>query len=100
MVRNELRIPWGYVYVFAAQRYIKVGMTKFDIYRRWHSMKTGNPWLEPPLYVSPPLLERVKQAEQMCHEVLAEYRVSGEWFDCPRDLAVGMVQEVILDETR
>lgn len=99
LVRDELRLPWGYVYVFGAQGYVKVGMTKFDIYRRWHSIKTANPWLERPLYVSPPLMERVKQVERTCHEALSELRVCGEWFDCPRDFAIEVVQEMV-DEAR
>jgi len=100
LVRDELCLPWGYIYVLGAQQYVKVGMTKFSIYRRWHQMRTSNPWLEPPLYVSPPLMDRVNDAERMCHAVLAEFRVTGEWFDCPRELAIDMVQEVIRDETR
>ncbi len=98
VVRDELRLPWGYVYVFAAQMYVKIGMSKFDIYRRWHSIKTANPWLERPLYVSPPLMERVLHVEKECHEALRDFRVTGEWFDCPRELALEVVQEMV-DET-
>jgi hypothetical protein len=95
LVRDELCLPWGYVYVFGAQMYVKIGMTKFDIYRRWHAIKTSNPWLERPLYVSPPLMERVMVVERNCHEALQHFRVSGEWFDCPRDFAIEVVQEMI-----
>lgn len=94
-IHNELCVAHGYVYVFAAQTLVKVGMSKFDVYRRWHGIRTGNPWLEPPLYVSPPLLDRVSAMEQACHVALAEYRVSGEWFECDRTLAVETVKRVI-----
>jgi T5orf172 domain len=86
----------GYVYVFAAQTLVKVGMTIHSPYRRWHSIKTANPWLEPPLYVSPPLLARVTAIEKAAHTALKAYRVTGEWFECDRQLAIDTVQRLIL----
>lgn len=94
-VRDKLCVPHGYLYVFAARSFVKVGMSKFDVYRRWHSMKTDNPWLEPPLYVSPPLLDRVRPLEKACHVALAEYHRSGEWFECERGFAIETVQRVV-----
>jgi T5orf172 domain len=94
-VRDKLCVARGFIYVFPAQKLLKIGMTEFSIYRRWHSIKTSNPWLEPPLYVSPPLMERVGTLEKECHAALAEYRKSGEWFECERDLAVATVKRIV-----
>lgn len=99
VLRDELCVPHGYLYVFAAKNLVKVGMTKFSIYRRWHGIRSSNPWLEPPLYVSPPLMEKVSEAERACHVALAQYRSSGEWFDCDRGLALTTVRSIV-DATR
>lgn len=84
----------GFVYVIPAQSMVKIGMTRFSMYRRWHSLRTGNPWLEVPIYVSPPLMKRVAEMEKACHAALAEYRRSGEWFECDRGLAVETVRRI------
>lgn len=87
----------GFVYVFAAKTMLKVGMTRFSPYRRWHSIQTGNPWLEAPLYISPPLMKRVAAMEKACHAALAQYRRSGEWFECDRQLAIDTVRTICND---
>lgn len=87
--------PYGFVYVFAAQSLVKIGMTQFSVYRRWHSTKTANPWLERPLYVSPPLLGRVIEVERACHAALKQYRVTGEWFEVKRELAIETVKGIV-----
>lgn len=84
----------GFIYVIPAQAMVKIGMTRWSMYRRWHSLRTGNPWLEVPLYVSPPLMDRVAAVEKECHAALAVYRKSGEWFECDRDLAVMTVRRI------
>lgn len=86
--------PYGFIYVFAAQSLVKVGFTQFSPYRRWHSIKTANPWLEDPLYVSHALMGRVREIEKACHVALREYHYSGEWFQCDRDLAITTVQGI------
>jgi hypothetical protein len=87
--------PYGFVYVFAAQSLVKIGMTRYSIYRRWHSIKTANPWLERPLYVSPALFGRVIELERACHRALSAYHVTGEWFECDRALAIETVRRII-----
>lgn len=89
--------PYGFVYMFAAQSLVKIGMTQFSPYRRWHSIKTANPWLEDPLYISPPLMGRVFELEKACHMALREYHYSGEWFQCDRDLAINTVRRLCND---
>ena len=89
--------PYGFVYVFAALNLVKVGMTRYSLYRRWWGIKVGNPWLEPPLYWSPPLMGEVFVVEKACHQALRKYRAVGEWFECPRLLAVETVQGIVAE---
>lgn len=94
LVRDKLCVPYGFVYVFGAQNLVKIGMTQHSVYRRWHGIKTANPWLEQPLYVSAPLLGRVVEVERACHAALAEHHVTGEWFSCPREIAIETVKHL------
>lgn len=87
--------PYGFVYVFGARDLVKVGMTMHNLYRRWHAVKTANPWLEKPLYVSPPLLGHVVEVEKAAHRALKQYRITGEWFSCERVLVVETVQRLV-----
>lgn len=86
--------PYGFVYVFAAQSLVKIGMTGYSVYRRWHSIKTANPWLERPLYVTPPLHGRARDVEKSCHKELSAYHRCGEWFECERQVAIDIVQKL------
>lgn len=94
LVRDKLCVPYGFVYVFGARDLVKIGMTAHSVYRRWHGIKTANPWLERPLYVSGPLLARVIEIERACHAALTQYHVTGEWFNCPRELAIETVKKL------
>jgi hypothetical protein len=87
--------PYGFVYVLGARDLVKIGMTRHSIYRRWWQIKVANPWLERPLYVTGPLLGRVIEVERACHKTLKQHRVTGEWFDCPRELAIETVKHVV-----
>lgn len=86
--------PYGFVYVFGARNLVKIGMTMHSVYRRWHGIKSANPWLEKPLYVTGALCGRVIEVERMCHEALKAYRVEGEWFECERLLAIDTVRRI------
>lgn len=99
LVRDKLCVPYGFVYVFGALNLVKIGMTQHSVYRRWHGIKTGNPWLEQPLYVTGPLLGHVVDVERACHAALTQYHVTGEWFECERELAIATVKR-IEQETR
>lgn len=87
--------PYGFVYVFAAQSLVKIGMTMHSVNQRWYSIRTHNPWLEPALYASPPLSGDMPAVEKACHKALAAYHHSGEWFSCDRQLAVDTVIRVV-----
>ena len=86
---------WGYVYVFAAGAHVKIGISECDVEKRWSSMRTDNPLLERPLYISPPLEKRCRVVEKKAHEALMEYHFSGEWFSCNRQLAINTVRSLI-----
>lgn len=94
LVRDKLCVPYGFVYVFGARDLVKIGMTQHSVYRRWHGIKTANPWLEQPLYVTGPLLGQVIEVERACHAALAQYHVTGEWFECDRALAIATVKRL------
>lgn len=94
LARTTTRVVWGYVYVFAAGPFVKVGMSDVGVTSRWHNIRCGNPLLEPPLYVSSPLGDRALQAERRVHELLSPYREGGEWFRCERSLAIDTVKAV------
>jgi hypothetical protein len=85
----------GFIYIIPSRDLVKIGKTRDSIYRRWHTLKVGNPWLEPPLYVSPPLWDNFHGAELVCHEELAMYRVTGEWFKCQHSVAIDIVKRVV-----
>lgn len=83
-----------HVYVFPAREYVKIGIA-VDPKDRWSTIRTANPLLEVPLYVS----ERLKHArlvEKAAHQALAAYRIDGsEWFRCNRFLAVEVVIQTV-----
>lgn len=97
VVRDKLCVPYGFVYVFGARDLVKIGMTQHSVYRRWHGVKTANPWLEQPLYVSGPLLGRVVEVERACHTALEQFHVTGEWFSCDRATAIATVKRIEQD---
>lgn len=84
--------PYGFIYVMAARDLVKIGLTHHNVNRRWRVMKTANPWLERPLYVSRPLRGNVLQVERACHMALQLHHVTGEWFNCDRATAVAVVK--------
>lgn len=97
--KHQLAIPkdprcYGYVYVFAAADLIKIGMSLHDVEKRWRDIRVANPLLEPALYITSPLEQDVNRAELACHAALQEYRVSGEWFRCSRELAIETVKRI------
>lgn len=94
LVRDKLCVPYGFVYVFGARELVKIGMTQHSVYRRWHGIKSANPWLEQPLYVTGPLLGNVVNVERACHAELKQYHVTGEWFECDRALAIETVKRI------
>lgn len=91
------RAPWikpGSVYVIPAGKYVKIGVTS-DIRTRWSDLKTANPHIEKPLYVSPRIPNSV-QVENICHGMLKRYRIKrSEWFTCSRYLAEAVVRLVV-----
>lgn len=85
--------PTAYVYVFKAHDLVKIGCAN-DVQSRWRSLRTSNPMIEPPIY-STEKLEDAYAIELKVHRELAEHRVKGtEWFRCPADLAVQVVQRI------
>lgn len=102
--KEAKRLKWasapnasGYLYVFAAGPYVKVGMSDAGVESRWHNIKCANPLLEPPLYVTGPLGNRVREAEKRAHAALSEHRKHGEWFSCDRDIAIAVVKRIELE---
>ncbi len=92
--RNEPPMPdhGGFVYIFAAGDLIKVGFSAFDVDARWACIRSSNPLLEPPLYVTKALGEqRARLVERNVHDQLHQYHESGEWFRAPRQLVIDAV---------
>lgn len=85
----------GYLYVFGAGEYVKIGFSQLDADARWWQIKANNPLLEPPLYISPAVGTQARELERLAHEALGEHRCSGEWFKCPRELAVSTVKSLV-----
>jgi len=94
-LEQPLPIVGGYVYVFAAGDHVKIGLSWFDVERRWNTIRSSNPLLERPLYVSHELGERASKVEKSAHTALATYHFSGEWFSCDRALAVETVKNLV-----
>lgn len=80
------------VYVFAAREYVKIGIA-IDPKDRWGTIKTGNPLLEPPVYVSP-RMDHARRIERLAHAALEAHRCSGEWFKCNRYYAAEIVKQL------
>lgn len=91
---SALPIIGGYLYVFCAGEHLKIGMSELDVDARWRCIRSGNPLLEPPVYVTGPLGPRVREAERRAHESLSDHREVGEWFRCDRELAVAVVKRI------
>lgn len=86
---------WGFIYVFAAGPYTKVGMSDAAVQARWVNIKSANPLLEPPLFVSKPLGNRTREIERRIHAALRDHLECGEWFRCERALVLETVRRVI-----
>lgn len=93
-VRKSLPPVWGFVYIFPAGPLLKIGMSDVGVERRWNSIRTGNPLLEPAIHVSPPVGKLAREIERGAHQALDAYRESGEWFRCSRELAIETVQRM------
>lgn len=96
------RIPvppiWGFVYIFPAGPLLKIGISDVGVEQRWNNIRCGNPLLEPPVYVSPPLGKLAREVEREAHKALIQYHESGEWFRCSHELAVETVQRITKEQ--
>lgn len=91
--RALLRGP-ARVYVIPAREFVKIGIAT-DIEERWRTIRTGNPLVERPFYVSEPQ-RGARELEKRAHAALAAYRVeSTEWFRCSKSLAAETIRQVI-----
>lgn len=81
-----------HIYVIACDghSFLKIGRSS-DISARLESLTCGSPWPLHVLYsarVPRPLGQKIESA---CHEQLAEFRASGEWFSCAPNDAIRVV---------
>lgn len=82
------------LYVVECAGFYKIGFAK-DVERRVRDFKIGNPL---PIRI---VLRRtvrgadINRAERQVHEVLADYRLEGEWFDAPIGIIRGAIKSVV-----
>ena len=85
-IRRSCWIKPASIYVIPSREYVKIGIAN-DVQARWQQLKTGNPHIEWPHYVSV-LVPNSQQIERIVHGTLARYRLPRtEWFRCSRYLA-------------
>jgi hypothetical protein len=85
----------SHVYVMRCERFVKVGITS-NLKKRLAGLQGENPF--PVILASKFLLDDRRYAylaEQRCHKVMREYRVFGEWFDVPFEVARPVVASVV-----
>lgn len=75
--------------------YTKVGVAS-DVRARVSTLQTGNP-LEIELFEAIPVESKAEalRVEKKAHDLLAQFRVNREWFDCGNDLAWLAVQVAV-----
>lgn len=99
MVRKHIAQRWGHIYVIPAREFVKIGVSLNPVFR-WRSLSSGNPLIEPILYLSDNL-QGAYPLEKRIHSELEAYRVVGngcrEWFKCDREFAVETTKRVILE---
>lgn len=82
----------GFVYIIGAPgRPLKVGRA-VDVQSRLKAIQTGNPDRLRILATVGVMESRAPEVERTAHQVLAEHRVTGEWFRAPVDVAEGAVR--------
>ncbi len=86
------------VYVVPGRHCVKVGIT-WDMDERWARLRSANPHIEQPHFVSEPL-KKAKGIEKAAHAALKQYSINGEWFDCSRYLAAEIVRGLIAEHER
>lgn len=85
----------GYLYLirFGRRECYKIGVSRNDPRKRLAQLQTGSPER---LYLIKSYRHRnYKEWEQQLHKQLAEYRTSGEWFDCSLDTIEETISNVI-----
>lgn len=89
-----------YLYLLFAPHATKVGITS-DPRRRTREISNAGGFLPVGFTLVHKYADKwkAKCAEKRLHELLAEYRTTGEWFDCDSRLAVAMLYKVA-EETR
>lgn len=88
------------IYVMPAGPIVKVGISN-NSHVRWRSLRTANPLIEAPVYVSKQM-HFASRIETAAHHALGAYRVrhAKEWFRCNRYLAVEVVKTLIEEMVR
>ena len=71
----------------------KIGITVSD-HSRMKSLQTGNPRPLTPGMALP--CKHARNIERRVHELLAPYRLSGEWFDVSARQAAEAIEQVIV----
>jgi len=66
----------------------KIGIS-VDVTGRLASLQTGHPARLAVAFAVPH--RRAARVEALAHSALADWRLSGEWFDCPASMAMGAV---------
>lgn len=82
------------VYVVGCAGRIKIGIAT-NVRARISTMRTGNP--VPITLIWSVFTEDALEIEQRAHAILGVYRISGEWFECSRQEAIGAVSTAIVE---
>lgn len=91
--REDVMSETNYIYVIGQEEGpVKVGITS-DLIGRLRSMQTGSAFKLKLLYAMPCLdRDNAREHERAFHDVWAEDRLEGEWFNLPAHLAIEGVQ--------
>lgn len=79
----------------------KIGMTTGDVDDRVGALQTGNPdeiYAHTVFTLHDTRLSDVKDAERFCHQLLADYRMKGEWFNIAPEDAANIINEELQTE--
>ena len=78
---------WVYLVFDESNELYKIGITRSDLKVRLSSLKTSNPFL---LLVGAGRFDDPRATESKLHELFAERRIRGEWFELTRE-DVGLI---------
>jgi hypothetical protein len=73
---------------------VKIGIAE-DVRDRLQSLQVGFPWKLRVYFHVEAFGGLARKVERQCHALLADYRLSGEWFDYDPYAAAELVQEVL-----